>query len=384
MKIIKQTLIFKLILLSIFNVKGQDERSFTCIIDQDFFYLSPSKNEDRNYTQGTSFTISDNTLYNTLLFAPFKGYNNLRAKIIKRKSVNSVMSSLSLLGTAFTPRIIDSVSPIIGDRPFAFLLATSFNNINRIGDKFGHGSNYEAITFNVGLIGTDIGYDFQSFAHINIVKGRPADPIGWNTQISKGGKFTLLLNYERIKFFSLFPSKTQGWGIDGSINLGGSFGYYDRAYLVTYIRLGYLNQFNMPNWAFFGNALATASKNSTPINPDTSLSNLNKKRKYEGCELFGFARMTNNFMFRNSLLVGQRYVNDDIYTLKNNWTNIFFYDIDFGIAFGLYWIKNPNEDAKHKFLRVIYKNTIRSPEFDSGIFARRSHYFGSIGFQISI
>ena len=384
MKISKLLLFFKLILLTTHYVKGQDERSFTIITDQDFFYISPSKNEDRNYTQGTSFTFSDDKMYNTVLFSPFKGYNILRSKIFKRKSVNPVMTSVSLLGTAFTPRIIDSISPIIGDRPFAFLLATSFNNVNRIGDKFGHGSNYEALTLNIGLLGTDIGYDFQSFAHTHIVPGRPADPIGWNTQISKGGKFTMLINYERIKFFSLIPSKIQGFGIDGSVNLGGSLGYYDRAYIGTYIRFGYINQYNMPNWAFFGNSLATANKNSHQIDSLPSSVNSKKKRKFEGVELFGFTRITTNFMFRNSLLVGQRYVHDDIYALESSWANLFFYDIDFGMAFGIYWIKNPNDDAKHKYLRILYKNTFRSPEFDSDLFPKRAHYFGSIGLQFSI
>lgn len=377
-------LLIKLLLLIFFNAAGQDERSFTLMTDQDFFYFLPSKNEDRNYTQGTSLTFSDDQLYNTVLFAAFKGYNSLRAKIVKKRSVNPVMSSISIMGTAFTPRIIDSINPIIGDRPFAFLLGASLNQVSRIGDKFGHGSSYEALTLNIGLIGTDVGYDFQSFAHTHIVRGRPADPVGWNTQISRGGKFTLLVNYERMLFFSLNASKLNGWGVDGSVNIGGSLGYYDRIYLGAYLRFGWINQLNMPNWAFFGNCLASANKNSVPVELSESAPKPGRKRRYEGMELFGFTRFTNNLMFRNSLLVGQRYVKDDIYTLESGWANMYVFDFEFGVACGVYWIKNPDDDAKHKFVRILYKNTMRSPEFDSGIFPRRYHYFGSIGLQFSI
>lgn len=380
----KYTLLLLNFLIVIFNAMGQNEKSLTLITDQDFFYFLKSKNEDRNYTQGTSITLSDLTLYNTILFSPFKGYNNLRSFVFKSKSINPVMSSTSIFATAFSPKVIDSKNPIIGDRPFAFLLGISFNQISRVGDKFGNGSNYEALTINVGLIGTNIGYDFQSFAHTYLVTGRPIEPIGWNNQISKGGKFTLLFNYERLKFFSLIPVDVSGWGIDGSLNLGGSLGYYDRAYFATYLRFGWINQNNMPNWAFFGNCLATADMNSIQPVIDESTLKLNQKRKYNGIEIFGFAKFTNNLMFRNSLLVGQKFVHNDIYTLKGSWTNTYIFDFDFGVALGIYWIKNPNDDVKYNFIKILYKNTVRSAEFDSGIFPKRYHYFGSVGLQFSL
>jgi len=283
------------------------------------------------------------------------------------------MSSISLLGTAFTPLKIDSIDPIVGDRPFAFLLALSFNQVNSIGTNK---KNFEALSINVGLYGTDVGYKFQSFAHKYIVKGRPEDPFGWNTQISQPGKFTMLVNYERMKLFSITKKNATRFNIDGFGNLGGSLGYYDRLYTNVYMRIGWFDRLNLPSWAYFGHSLGTASRNSTAV-PVTPQQNL----KCQRWEFFGFGKVGYNYFFRNSSLVGQKYVHDDIYVLDKDWVNDNVIDFDFGAALGFKWIKNPEGDANERWVRLVYKNTIRSPEFDSGIFPERWHYFGSVGIQ---
>ncbi|WP_129022053.1 lipid A-modifier LpxR family protein [Edaphocola flava] len=366
------------IVSSSFAQEGQS--SFTFATDQDF--LTGARNEDRNYTQGTSFTLSDQSLYNTVIYAPFRAYKHFRNNTFKGKARES-MSSVSIIGTAFTPREIDRTEPVVGDRPFAFLFAVSFNQMYSIGCPKDHGwRDYEALTINVGMLGTNLGYDFQSFIHTYIVPGRPADPKGWNTQISKGGKFTMLVNYEHMKFFSIKTPEGYRWGCDGGFNVGGSFGYYDRLYGGTYFRLGWLNTRHVPGWYTMGaNSLSNGNKkadNCKDINE--SKFDSAKKRTYCGKEIFAFGRLTYTRMFRNSMLVGQRFIHDDIYTLEPEWVKKDLVDIEYGLGVGFYWLKKGNA----KSIKILYKNTIRTPEFNSGIFAERKHYFGSVALQFPL
>lgn len=380
--IFQENLFFNILTLTLFlslpvRLKSQNhEKSFALITDQDYFYIKPAENEDRNYTQGTSFSLSNDGFYNTWAFLPFKLINGLFDNG-KNAIRIPIMSTVSLLGTAFTPRIIDSINPIIGDRPFAFLLAISTSQVNQLGSKSGHGSSYESFTINYGILGTNVGYEFQSFAHKNIVKGRPTDPRGWNTQISKGGKLTILFNYEKLKCYSTIKKITQpsALGIDGFANFGGSVGYYDRLYTGMYARFGWIDPLNLPAWAFWGNGLSTASRNTA--NGTQSLT----KKHFEG---FIFSRATVNIVARNSLLVGQRFNSSAEYTLDPSWIIYDVLDFDFGLALGYHWMKDADGNAKSRYIRCMYKNTMRSPEFNSKIFPERWHYFGSIGLQFSI
>src|SRR5688572_19657695 len=100
------------------------EKSFSFITDQDFIYvIDKSKNEDRNYTQGTSLSVSNSDFLGSWIFWPHRVLNNLN--LGGNTAREPLMSSISVIGTAFTPRIIDSIHPIIGDRPFAFVLGLS-------------------------------------------------------------------------------------------------------------------------------------------------------------------------------------------------------------------------------------------------------------------
>ena len=184
----------------VITVQGQTtpNASFSFITDQDFFYtIDKTRNEDRNYTQGSSFTMSNSEYINSWIFLPHRLLNMMNRKggLHERQEV---MSSVSVIGTAFTPRIIDSASPVVGDRPFVFVLGLSTGQVNKIGTYPVHKARFEAFTLNYALLGTNLGYSFQGFAHKYIVPGRPVDPKGWNTQLGRGGKITFLFNYEKM------------------------------------------------------------------------------------------------------------------------------------------------------------------------------------------
>jgi hypothetical protein len=352
--------------------------SFSIQIDQDFLFRFPlTKNEDRNYTQGTAFVVSHPGLRKTWMFKPFKKVEDLTGW-------EPYGSSVALGGTAFTPRIIDSSAPIIGDRPFAFLLYISTSSTLKNQKKTKKGKLievYNSFTINYGVFGTNIGYKFQSFAHKNIVKGRPTDPKGWNNQISKGGAPALLFDYNRFQPLLSFPKRANTTIDDRSVfdlgwNLGASVGYYDRAYSGFYARLGHLRNRNQARWN--GGFSSLASGSYEMANPGEE----KKKNKFmQVFEGFMYGRANGTLMFRNAMLVGQGFKHSD-YTLKPEWTNVGLYEFEWGFVIAFEYFKKGKTGPKTWAFqgRSIY----RSPEFNSKLFPERWHYFGSVGLMFPL
>jgi hypothetical protein len=352
--------------------------SFSIQIDQDFLFRFPlTKNEDRNYTQGTAFVVSHPGLRKTWMFKPFKKVEDLTGW-------EPYGSSVALGGTAFTPRIIDSSAPIVGDRPFAFLLYISTSSTLKNQKKTKKGKLievYNSFTINYGVFGTNIGYKFQSFAHKNIVKGRPTDPKGWNNQISKGGAPALLFDYNRFQPLLSFPKRANTTIDDRSVfdlgwNLGASVGYYDRAYSGFYARLGHLRNRNQARWN--GGFSSLASGSYEMANPGEE----KKKNKFmQVFEGFMYGRANGTLMFRNAMLVGQGFKHSD-YTLKPEWTNVGLYEFEWGFVIAFEYFKKGKTGPKTWAFqgRSIY----RSPEFNSKLFPERWHYFGSVGLMFPL
>ncbi len=349
--------------------------TFSIQIDQDFLFRFPlTKNEDRNYTQGTAFVVSHPGLRKTWMFLPFKKVEDLTGW-------EPYGSSIALGGTAFTPRIIDSSAPIIGDRPFAFLLYVSTSSTLKNQKKTKKGKLievYNSFTINYGIFGTNIGYRFQSFAHKNIVQGRPTDPKGWNNQISKGGAPALLFDYNRFQPLLTSP-KAKGGIDDRSVfdlgwNLGASVGYYDRAYTGLYARLGHLRNRNQARWNGGFSSLASGSyEMAAPEKKKTRF-----KDVFEG---FLYGRANGTLMFRNAMLVGQGFKHSD-YTLKPEWTHVGLYEFEWGFVLAFEYFKKGKTGPKTWAFqgRSIY----RSPEFNSKLFPERWHYFGSVGLMFPL
>jgi hypothetical protein len=363
---------------------GQSEikepTTFSIQTDQDFLFRTPfSKNEDRNYTQGTSFVFSSPKLINTWIYFPLRKVRQL-ADSLNRGGLEDFSSSFALSGTAFTPRIIDSSTPIVGDRPFAFLLfvstSTTFKFQKLRNDKAV--DVYHSLTINYGVFGTDIGYKFQGWAHKHLVQGRPTDPKGWNTQISKGGAPAMLVEYNRFR--ELFPSGefslTKRKAFDIGWNAGGSIGYYDRLFTGLYARLGWLREKNLARWNGGFSAM-----NSGSFQVQGTGDVVGKVKKFFRLfEPFVYGRANGTLMLRNAMLVGQGFGNS-VYTLKPGWATVPLFEYEWGVVVAVEWV---NRNGKPKTGAVQYRAVHRSPEFDSGLFPTRWHYFGSLGLMIPL
>lgn len=406
--------------------------SFFIHTDQDYFFLFPaSLNEDRNYTQGTCFTYSHEDLNESFFFWPVKKLGELN----KGKELYS--SSFSLGGTAFTPLCLDSIDPIVGDRPFSFLLyvstsstyskqksvtkrCTNQDKTNKVIET------YHTFNINYGLFGTKLGYEFQSFAHKYLVRGRPEDPKGWNNRISKGGAPTILIEYNRFRpLFGIDVFKKKNLEdrslFDVGWNFGGSVGYYDRINTGLYARLGYLKKSNQAKWNGMWSALSSASyqtllknKNMTDSTSTTnsktdtidndSIANKNTEPEVKDSshtveqekpkcpkfknfianvpEIFLFGRAGTTLMLRNSMLVGQRFFGNNEYVLDSTWPNTFLLEFEWGAAFN-FECKRKGDTGISSWA-IVLRTMYRSPEFDSRIFPTRWHYFGSAGICIAV
>ncbi len=408
--------------------------SFFIQTDQDYLFKFPaSRNEDRNYTQGTCFIYSHKDLNDFFFFWPIKKIGEFDANF------TPYSSSVAVGGTAFTPLIIDSVNPIVGDRPFAFLIylstSTSFHKQKSVtrrryyciekkcakyeseGKKLTKCQEkkcaklddpsftpykpvdiFHTFTINYGMFGTQLGYEFQSFAHKHLVPGRPEDPKGWNTQISLGGVPTLLLEYNRFRpLFNLYPcKKAKDIGrniLDAGWNLGGSVGYYDRLFTGLYGRVGYLKDGNQARWNGGWASLNSASFQFRDNN-DNRYEDCESLKKKEKCkcktrnflknvpEIFAYGRINTTFMFRNSMLVGQRIYRNNQYMMDKRWPNTTLFEFEWGgvIAFD----KKRKGDEGISSWAIQFRSVYRSPEFDSKIFDPRWHYFGSLGVLFSV
>ncbi len=371
---------FIAVLLSLFYVHGQRVNTGTLnqgtilsiISDQDI--LAPN-NEDRNYTMGFNIDVTNKNMGKWFTHYPLSLLHKITPCSGKFENYSSGMG---LIGTAFTPEKLDTTGVVIGDRPYAFLLALSTRQITKY-TKESMRDVYQAWTINYGLFGTYLGREVQSAIHRSPAITRPV-PEGWDNQIGKEGpKFTMLIDFNRFQTFNKYEDPASRIelkscrGADAGWMVGGSAGYYMRVYGGIGGRYGLIDKNDIYNWFSAFNSLGTASMNLQQV-PEAN------RRK----EFFVFGQFLTTVMARNSMLVGRLFYQDDeVYRLEEDWVNPLVYEFVFGLGYSVKWVSScrPN---KLNTLALQFKNTIRTAEFDSGIFPERNHYFGSVAIVYSL
>jgi len=368
--------------------------TFQIITDQDLLALAD--NEDRNYTQGTAFVYSSERLYNTHIFWPIRKMGSWLDG-----STPEGASTVALGGTAFTPLVLDSINPIIGDRPFSFLLYVSTSSIFRTQrqvskkdlSKTKYLNIYHTIGINYGVFGTNLGYEFQGWAHGIYPTDRPEDPRGWEHQISAGGVPTLLISYNRFRPFATLPTfgtnnenrsestrmyrQTRAL-FDLGGNLGGSAGYYNRLYGGLFGRAGYLKRNSQARW---NSGWSTLTGASYQTNESAIEARKGAKKKKTTLEAFVYGKTNATIMIRNSMLRGQLY-KESVYVMEPSWTKTWLMEFEWGINF-IFEHKKDHEPIPRTW-GILFRQVYRSPEFDSRLFPTRWHYFGSLGLIFAV
>jgi hypothetical protein len=169
-------------------------------LDQDYF-LNPlgGKNEDRNYTAGLAFFLTNNRWAEKGLFRPFRWIadKTLRGCALKNFKPDlydqiEYSATLSFGVTAFTPEYvgdnIDSIDFTINDRPFSSILffSAKYQTASR--------KKVETNQFVIGMLGLGIAREVQTYGHKDGCGGSDGTiPTGWKYQVSDGGEPYLTL-----------------------------------------------------------------------------------------------------------------------------------------------------------------------------------------------
>lgn len=375
--------------------------SFGIHTDQDFL-ASWLDNEDRNYTQGTafSFTRLRQERYN-YIFIPLNGFY-LVGDFVRRKlnngdadiEITEAPATLSFGVSAYTPLVLRSYMPAYGDRPYASILFVETRRSRIIG------RNFHSWGFTYGVMGTNVGYDFQSFAHQYLVQNRGI-PVGWPTQVSQGGHFAWLLQnnmlapvrrrkYDQLKKDGIVGSRL---GIDAAYGIQSAVGYYTYFGAQASVRFGLINPLNYMNTrtSFMqsgdkkllpGLASARAGRSTSrafgfeTLSPTTVL----KSRYWEH---FGFLYGAPRLWARNNLITGQPGV-PSVYALDSKYMNTFVVEMEAGYTLTRTTVVeqrpagggDPTFVADRSFQLTISVKA-RTPEYRYEPY-RRTHYWGSV------
>lgn len=312
------------LLINIGETVGQGN-SVTVYTDED---LNPillfNDASDQNYTMGFGFGFASPWLNSSLSLRPLQLLNQkiLGHKFITNEHTHHYSSSLSLNGTGFTPDDLRATTPVIGDRPYAFLLALSTKTAYLKSDQ-------NLLVFselNVGALGLQIGKHVQTWIHEGMNDGDtkpPYTPRGWNLQVANGFSpaFLYSLGFEKL----LFPKRTAPLNRSHfDIKYGGQAmaGYYTGIQGSIALRAGLLDS---RNWTRSFNPLGNMNKGGAVAN--TVNTPTNERARFE---VYAFASVRPTIMIYNSMLHGSLW-RKSAYTLNFEETQPFFLEWSAGI-----------------------------------------------------
>ncbi|RZM25278.1 MAG: DUF2219 family protein [Pedobacter sp.] len=354
------------LLFSILNLRAQEsnpkreDKSHSVLLytDEDFkpIQLIGAAN-DQNYTMGFGFGYSAPIFNKSIMFGPnrFLARIILGRAFIEKPTIIELSPSISINGTAFTPLDLRSPNPILGDRPYAFLLTLSTKKSFLDEEK----DQIFTSELNIGVLGTKIGQWVQTKIHENLIRDTANTPIpkGWDNQISKGGEPTFLyaLSYEKLvcgfnnKNRSLFELK---------YGLGATAGYYTGVSASLSTRLGLLDN---RNW--FRNYSQLQNHNGLYGTPS----------KYSGkarTEAFLFGMIKPVYNVYNELLTGG--FSNQGYRLRDEQTR--HLRLEWNLGFG---VTIPTCEANNSSLAISWMlNAGRTSELNTPY--RRAHQWGTI------
>jgi hypothetical protein len=381
-----KTILLPILLILSYTLKAQntDNRAtLTVQIDQDFFAEKVLGNDDRNYTQGTSFTYTRlGQEKQNFLFYPNVLLNKLMDANDKWK--NELPSSISIGVSAFTPLNIRTYYPEYGDRPYSnvVFLNTNSSSMNSRWKIFSWDLTY-------GMIGTNVGKEFQSLTHRMAGLDGRGIPLGWHTQIGQGGRpvFMIKNTFTAPVFYKALGDASAPLKVNSGITLSDRKNYW------------YLNKFNVD--MYYGTELAAGyytymggklglrigliDKRNYAATATSTMEVANKGgivndiKKYRSIEAFFFGNFAGRLFARNILLTGAKRF-ESAYSLDPDFMSTFVADWEWGVCL---LIKNALAEKASGVLpsstttKILFSfksrsNEIRNPQFI------RTHSWGSL------
>jgi len=184
------------------------------------------KNDDRNYTMGIAYARNGKRYSRGRMANSRAWIDNLFSLHALNGAVEQFHSA-EIGVTAFTPGMLEEVSPILGDRPYAGLVYYASGKTTAYAN--GYTNKTKLI---IGILGLNIARSGQRFMH-NELEFSNQDPLGWHNQISRGGEITTLYSWERINEYET-SSKVWDIAFSRAVNIG----YYTDVSAGFDLRLG--------------------------------------------------------------------------------------------------------------------------------------------------
>jgi hypothetical protein len=329
------------------------------------------RNFDRNYTQGTAFSLTKDSLHESPLFFPL---NRLLGWCEEKFNSNEDTweenpGRIGIGVTAFTPRVIDSKTPVIGDRPFANIVYLTTERTYFLKEK----KKSIRMSFNYGLLGTNVANAFQSYAHANIVKGRPTD-ISWQQQISNGGRFSFLFSRQTTRQVVniLLKRKDQ---LSPNIQDSSSVLRFG-ATLGTQLEMGWYNTVGTNLTVRFGKYAPRQAFDGSILDGGNKFFPWNTQNM-KVWSLYAFGTVAPRLTPYNALILGQIGRNDE-YALPDKDYNPFILDVRYGLAFSLAYLRHSqNGRATLSRFDIMLAINHRSSEIRNTTY-KRWHHWGEL------
>ncbi len=380
-------------------------------MEQDF--LQPSNKSDRNYTMGFGFARTgaqirtqkhdymlrhaEPALDFAIRHIPFVG-NSLPGHHLTHLDDSLRVTSYGelLTGNAFTAKDLANPNPVIGDRPYAFLLGWTVSRTTVSSYRLAERSE-----FTVGTIGSRLGRNVQRFIHktsrgLNthhvegvgeVADSLPKDPKGWPNQIMDVpsllvGIPTIRYGYTRQdrlfevhQILGLSGNRDTGpFLLEGSMDTGGELGYYTQGELGLRLRGGL---FSSPFWAWSERPLSRGSVKLVKSGVDIDSAPKSSRQLPRCIQLiltcadgfvYGSARVRATAY--NALLQGYPGLTD--YHIERSEREYFGFEYEWGVTLSAWWGKRKSKGIQ--ITREVLAR--RSPEFKGDY--RRYHAWGGV------
>ena len=363
--------------------------SWSLFVEEDFLQheIGPFQHSDRNYTMGVGLQWSGRSIANSNLKRPLRFLDQAIARIFGANETSCghfapacrkwVYQTAMIHGTAFSPKAIGSAQPVVGDRPWAFLLGLSTRSI-RPSD-----SDAWSTELTLGTIGSPLGEWVQrgihwTSRHIHN-SATPVDPKGWPNQLfdSPLGMPTAryAVEYEWILFSMTHSKPTSPSHVtlpDSGVSLlgigsprtyfeivpkiAGQIGYYTEGDFGLTARLG---SYSLPFWQFQANPLGVGSRAVTGVD-------------LGGPEWFLFISLNGRLIAYNELLTGLGNNRWTAYRLHNSEVE---HKVGEGVFGGSVLFRSQNGRV---IMLSLVTDAFRSHEFNTTPEFIRAHSWGSI------
>lgn len=347
------------------NEGGKQRHGYTIHFEQDAFAFGEGKNEDRDYTQGTSVEWYGSRLAQAPFFnKPLDFIDNHVDKLLDACFKGNIADSITIGLKAYTPEDIGLTAPIDNDHPYVSYVFVTDSKTREFEHSAPGNRSYWRTAFTIGTLGNDVSRDFQTMIHQIDDMDDDRIPSGWDNQIEQlvvfnyqlsrlDNKQTRLNKYINSDFGTFWGGNMGTIFLDVFTGVSGRLGAFEN----EYVSLPGLDQSKNVEFYPVGKSMGDQSGGTST------------KKCFWVYECYFFGSLTLKVVASNRLLEG--YSGDPVRIPRS----------DLEPVVGLVGMGFTVKFTRHTTLSIA--QFVRSNEFNSDrADIGRNHYYGGIYFVV--